>query len=122
MVRNNDIDYSIVGPAAPSSHPTRAHPRYSKALFSSETPEFIHPSSRSILLQEALDGVNAASRQRIREQTLRALTPMGQPPGYAIGFFEQGLLVGATILGASTVMSLALVGAYAIPAVMKRLR
>jgi hypothetical protein len=91
-------------------------------MFSVPRPEFINFSARSGAVAKALDGAEPDAERKLREEAQKALPPTGQRPGKAVGFFEQGLLTGATVLVTSTVMGLAMAGFYVLPKVIRRLR
>jgi hypothetical protein len=112
----------LVGPAAPIGFPVSINARYSKAMFSIPRPEYITFPARSDTIAKALDGDGRDSERKLREEAQKALPPTGQPPGRAVGFFEQGLLTGATILAASTVAGLAMAGYFILPKLVRRLR
>jgi hypothetical protein len=112
----------LVGPAAPIGFPVSINARFSKAMFSVPRPEFINFSARSGAVAKALDGAEPDAERKLREEAQKALPPTGQRPGKAVGFFEQGLLTGATVLVTSTVMGLAMAGFYVLPKVIRRLR
>jgi hypothetical protein len=112
----------LVGPAAPIGFPVSIKARYSKEMFSVPRPEFINFPARSIAVAKALDGEEPDVERKLREEAQKALPPTGQPPGRAVGFFEQGLVTGATILATSTIAGLVIVGYYVLPKVIRRLR
>ena len=112
----------LVGAAAPVGFPVSMQARYSKAMFSVPRPEFVNFSARSVAMAKALDGAEPDAERKLREEAQKPLPATGQPPGKAIGFFEQGLLVGATILAISTITGLTIVGVYVVPKVVRRLR
>ena len=110
----------LVGPAAPIGFPVSIQARYSKMMFSVPRPEFINYSARTGAVAKVLDGVEADAERKLREEAQKPLAPTGQRPGKAIGFFEQGLLVGATVLMTTTITGLALTGFYVIPKLIRR--
>jgi hypothetical protein len=112
----------LVGPAAPLGFPVSMKVRYSKTMFSIPRPEFINFSARSWAVAKALDGGEPDAERKLREEAERTLPPTGQQPGKAIGFFEQGLLTGATVVATSMITCLALVGFYVLPKALRRLR
>ncbi|RDW85613.1 hypothetical protein BP5796_03938 [Coleophoma crateriformis] len=68
----------LVGPASPLENPHQIHPRYTPHMFSQPRPQIIEPT-------KAINMVVAD------------LKPTGQKPGHAVGFFEQGILIGLGI-------------------------
>jgi len=85
----------LVGPPSPTDHPHALHPRYTSAMFSVPRPQFTNPASP------------LPSPHKLMELALKQLKPTGQRPGHAIGFFEQGILLG---LGSTTLVVLPLLG------------
>lgn len=73
-----------VGPASPAIYPHSLHPRYTSDMFSTPRPQFVTPP-------EPLP-----PSSKLKELALKELKPTGQPVGHAIGFFEQGIIVGLT--------------------------
>ena len=110
----------LVGPAAPIGFPVSIQARYSKTMFSVPRPEYINYLARTGAVANVLDGAEADAERKLREEAQKPLPPTGQRPGKAIGFFEQGLLVGATVLTTTTITGLALVGYYMIPKLIRR--
>ncbi|CAL3967004.1 unnamed protein product [Diplocarpon coronariae] len=91
----------LVGPAAPLSPlPTRPGHKYSPEMFSSERPQYIsRPSSDFLAIQKLFDGEKKPGSEarlltEIRKAAVKPLPKTGQPLGYAVGFFEQGILLG----------------------------
>jgi hypothetical protein len=64
-------------------------------MFSTPRPQFITPQSP----------LPAASK--LKELALEPLKPTGQRPGHAVGFFEQGVLIG---LGSTAIVVLPFLG------------
>ena len=64
-------------------------------MFSTPQPQFIVPSTP------------LPPSSKLMELSLRQLKPTGQRPGHAIGFFEQGILLG---LGSTALVVLPLLG------------
>jgi acyl-CoA reductase-like NAD-dependent aldehyde dehydrogenase len=89
----------LVGPAAPIAHPASYYYRYSKDMFSVPRPQYVttppEPFSASARM---LDGANPTSERAVRSLATAALAPTSQGKGFAIGFFEQGLLTGAAVV------------------------
>ncbi|CZR61845.1 uncharacterized protein PAC_11742 [Phialocephala subalpina] len=85
----------LIGPPAPTFSPHALHPRYTPEMFSTPRPQFITaPPS----LPSSIEMKKAATKE---------LKPTGQRPGHAIGFFEQGILIG---LGSAAVVVLPALG------------
>lgn len=69
-------------------------------MFSSERPQYISPPSGDLLAVEKLfdrdhDSAIKGLLAELRNAAVEPLPKTGQPPGHAIGFFEQGILLGA---------------------------
>ncbi|PVH75030.1 aldehyde dehydrogenase-like protein PutA [Cadophora sp. DSE1049] len=104
----------LIGPAAPitSQLPPFPH-KYSTEMFSSERPEFISPPVKDLLaLESILGGTNATAGEEmlVRELRKNAVEPLpktGQPLGHAVGFFEQGIFLGAGLFLSLVIPSLA---------------
>lgn len=64
-------------------------------MFSAPCPQFITPQTSLPL------------PSKLKELALKPLKPIGQRPGHAIGFFEQGILLG---LGSTAIVVLPLLG------------
>lgn len=71
------------------------HPRYVPEMFSTPRPQFVTPPN--ILPLSA----------KLKEITLQKLPPTGQRPGHALGFFEQGIVIG---LGSTALIVLPILG------------
>jgi len=91
----------LVGPAAPTAHPVAYLHRYSRDMFSVARPQFVEPlpaelqPADHLLLEDASPpGVSAAS---LRAAAVKPLKPTGQPKNEIMGFFETGILIGASI-------------------------
>ncbi|THV46061.1 hypothetical protein BGAL_0421g00090 [Botrytis galanthina] len=88
----------LIGPAAPDTPlPIPALHTYSVEMFSSPRPQYIAlpPADLSLLDKIRAGGSeNHELVERIRKMAVKALPETGQAPGHAIGFFEQGILLG----------------------------
>jgi len=119
----NDIPGDLlVGPASPLEFPVSVQARYSKEMFSKPRPEYINFTSISKTIGDLLDTGDAKAGRKLREEAQKSLPPTGQRAGKAIGFFEQGLLTGVTILATTTITGVAVVGIYLVPKLIRRLR
>ncbi|KAH9883343.1 Aldehyde/histidinol dehydrogenase [Xylariomycetidae sp. FL2044] len=89
----------LVGPAAPIAHDPELDYRYRKEMFSVGRPQYVEPPAGAFAeaekLLEGARGVNASS---IRKLAVQPLKPTGQGSNWGIGFFEQGILIGASIM------------------------
>lgn len=89
----------LVGPASPISHPPSTHQRYTMDMFSVPRPQYITPSPASLLPASlVLEGSSKVTTKEIRKLAVMQLKPTGQGKGEAIGFFEQGIITGVSIL------------------------
>ena len=80
----NQIPLALLyGPPSPSSVPFSLHPRYTPETFSVSRPQII---TKGVEIPDEV--------KELREKATIALKPTGQKPGHAIGFFEQGILIG----------------------------
>ncbi|KAF7925153.1 uncharacterized protein EAE98_007241 [Botrytis deweyae] len=88
----------LVGPAAPSTPlPIPAFHKYSVEMFSSPCPQYTAlPPEDFLLIDKVLAGGSEGHEllKKTREGAVKALPETGQAPGHAIGFFEQGILLG----------------------------
>jgi hypothetical protein len=93
----------LVGPAAPLGYTSEFSYRYNTAMFSSPRPQYVTPPSAELTKAgDALGQFTTSTSQQqymreLRKVALDALPPTGQPKGHAIGFFDQGILIGAGI-------------------------
>ncbi|ESZ93897.1 hypothetical protein SBOR_5718 [Sclerotinia borealis F-4128] len=93
----------LVGPAAPLTPlPTPAFHKYSVEMFSSVCPQYILPPSEDLLiLDEFVGGRESISKEALLKKMQRVATKKlpetGQGLGHAIGFFEQGIWLGAAL-------------------------
>ncbi|KAL2074047.1 hypothetical protein VTL71DRAFT_7825 [Oculimacula yallundae] len=104
----------LIGPAAPISSNSSPTPhKYSTDMFSTERPEYILPPSKELSsLETILGGEKAAGDaellvRELRKQAVEPLPKTGQRPGHAIGFFEQGIMIGAGLFLSIVVPSMA---------------
>lgn len=89
-----------VGPAAPINYasPNSTH-RYDTKVFSVPRLQCIQsPKCESLsMVSKLLENSEAAAIEHNRGQPMKALKSSKQPAGHAIGFFEQGILIGTGI-------------------------
>ena len=115
----------LIGPPAPQGFPTATHPRFSIEMFSLSRPEQISISPRNAFLAEVLDRNEELGRVVGKGRTEKSpldvsLKPTNEPEGGAIGFFEQGILVGGSILLTTVGTAIYLATSYGlIPAARK---
>ncbi|KAH8679519.1 Aldehyde/histidinol dehydrogenase [Tricladium varicosporioides] len=84
----------LVGPSSPVSHPHSLHPRYLPSMFSNPRPQYIIPVTY------------LPDTSKLRAMALTKLNHVAQRPGKALGFFEQGILLG---LGSAALLVVPLV-------------
>jgi hypothetical protein len=119
-IANSTPPSLLFGPAylfnfTPSLSPSR---RFTEEMFSIPAAEFVGSDESSGRLAQVLYSEGEGGKVQCEE----TLPPTDQPQGGAIGFFEQGLLTGGVILLTGVIGTATLLGIYAVPAVMKRLR
>ncbi|KAE8453262.1 hypothetical protein EG329_011329 [Mollisiaceae sp. DMI_Dod_QoI] len=87
----------LIGPAAPiTSLSMPISHKYSLEMFSSSKPEYISsPSEELQALEQVLSGDDEMLLRAIRKKAVEPLPKTGQPLGHAVGFFEQGIFLGA---------------------------
>ncbi|PYI05112.1 hypothetical protein BO78DRAFT_419971 [Aspergillus sclerotiicarbonarius CBS 121057] len=89
----------LVGPALPLKQgPFSPNLRYTKEMLSKLRPEVILPDQGSIVGLEDLHNPTSSKLQLLRQRETQPLREMGQGPGTAIGFFEQGIILGALVI------------------------
>ena len=93
----------LVGPTFPVERPFKLAERYAISLFEVPRPILVNSSIESAVLSVALDSPNNTSAQQLWKAAGAPLAVMNRSKGGAIGFFEQGFLVNAGLILASTV-------------------
>ncbi|ETN42316.1 uncharacterized protein HMPREF1541_01470 [Cyphellophora europaea CBS 101466] len=112
----------LVGPRAPSAITTSVHPRYTPEMFSVVSPTLIeHPPHLQGLDRAIWSDAAGGNRKKLQDLLETRLTPVKEPFGPAVGFFEQGFLVGASLVLSSTIACGVLSIKYGYPALMARL-
>ena len=76
-------------------------------MFSSERPEFISAPSKELLALESILGGEEVLARELRKNAMEPLPKTGQPLGHAVGFFEQGIFLGAGLFLSLVIPSLA---------------
>lgn len=97
----NHIPYTLLlGPAAPAHHTIDIDERYTQAQFKRSSPAFIAPATTHAALVKVLGGKDlrkvsadllAKATQEIKEKK--------RAEWIAIGYFEQGILIGLSLVG-----------------------
>ncbi|KAI8248188.1 hypothetical protein K4K56_011126 [Colletotrichum sp. SAR 10_98] len=105
----NQIPSSLLlGPAASTSHDAAFEFRYSKEMFSVSRPQFIEqPSGALAKVDQRLSGAGGITTQSLRALATAPLKPTNQPGNSRLGFFEQGFVVGASLIMSIALPSLA---------------
>lgn len=67
-------------------------------MLSKARPEVIEPVESSVIGLEDLSNPMSKTLQILRKREAQPLRETGQGPGTAIGFFEQGIIVGALFI------------------------
>jgi hypothetical protein len=92
-------------------------------MFELPRPQFIQPPPLSEALEGVLDRTSSpAKNQELRKLTLQPLAPTNQRDGKAVGFFDQGLKTGATLLMTPIVTGGAVLAYYGVSAIVRRYR
>jgi len=99
----------IVAPLTPIGFATQLGKPYRKEMFSSAKPQYIQFGKREERLSVIIESNNEVEASKLRKQAQAIKVQINQPAGHAIGHFEQGLLVGAslalvTIVSAVTIL------------------
>lgn len=112
----------LVGPVTPIGYPTNLRSPYSKDMFSVPKPEFIQYEKKSSRLSRLLDENDVKEANALRQEAELLDTKVKQPSGSAIGFFEQGILLGFGLILTTIVASNVVLWRYGVPAVIRRIR
>lgn len=94
----------LVGPAMPqTATASPAFHKYNVEMFSFARPQYARPPPKELLVVDELlrappSKTTATQLETIRRRALEPLTKIDQPQGFAIGFFEQGVLLGAGLV------------------------
>lgn len=99
----------LLGPAAPSFHPTDIEKRYTVQHFTRASPTYITPPSSQSALSKAIAGKD--SRKAAADMLAKAsqeIKEKKRADSIAIGYFEQGIFIG---LGVYAVPLLSCIGA-----------
>jgi hypothetical protein len=92
-----------VGPTFPIGQPTSLAERYPASLFELPRPILVNSSTQSALLTAALDSSSSTPAQQLWKAAVAPLAVMKRSEGGGVGFFEQGFLMNAGLILASTV-------------------
>lgn len=95
-------------------------------MFSVAQPEYLSVTAESRRLASFIDQSNGDSGKTSTIKLLNspslALPPMDEPVGGAIGFFEQGIITGGSILLSTVVLSAVVAKVYLFPTLLQRIQ
>lgn len=111
----------LVGPATPTGFATSLEGCYTKEMFSVPSPTFVKYDGKTCRLQNVLDGNDLKATNGLRREAEALNTAVNQPAGHAIGFFEQGILLGLGMVLTSIVAGNVVLWRYGLPAIRRRL-
>jgi hypothetical protein len=112
----------LAGPRTPIGFPTSLKGPYSKDMFSIPKPEFIQYGDKSSRAHRMLDENDAKEAKKFRQEAESLDTKVNQPAGKAIGYFEQGILLGFSIVLTTVIAGNVAIWRYGLPAVVRRMR
>ncbi|KAF9869473.1 putative aldehyde dehydrogenase [Colletotrichum karsti] len=105
---NQIPSHLLLGPAAPVSRDPVVEYRYSKEMFSVSRPQIIEkPSGALAKVEQLLSGASGITPQSLRSLAATPLRPTNQPGNSRLGFFEQGFVLGASLIMSVVLPSLA---------------
>ena len=111
----------LVAPLTPIGFATQVSGPYRKEMFSMAKPEYIQFDARSAKLAALIDKNDHDEAVKLRKQAQNKDTKVKQPAGHAVGYFEQGLMVGAGVALTTIISSSVILFKYGIPAVRRRI-
>lgn len=88
----------LIGPAVPMTpYAPPLYHKYSTEMFSSARPQYTSCPKTDLLVIDELfrHETNSKLLQTLKMSAIEPLAKMNQGKGHAIGFFEQGILLGA---------------------------
>jgi Aldehyde dehydrogenase family len=109
----------LVAPLTPIGFPTQLSTPYRKEMFSIPSPKYIQFDEKSTRIAAVIDSNDVSEAAKLRKQAQMSNTKVKQPPGYALGHFEQGFFVGLSVLFSSIAVGSIVLWKYGVPAVMK---
>jgi acyl-CoA reductase-like NAD-dependent aldehyde dehydrogenase len=112
----------LIGGPAPSGFTPSAHPRYNTDMFSVSSPALIHSSTRSQTIASIVSLLDTKQQKRLEAALDTSLTPIKEPFGPKIGFFEQGFLFNTSVIFSGIVVGTYCVFKYGYPAVISALQ
>lgn len=114
-----------LGTESINSLKAEVHPRFTPEMFSIPRPEYANPARSPIsehltaLLQ---DGKQQSASIVSKLSQATQLKPLNEPQGGGIGFFEQGIITGGTLLLSTIVGGTAIAVRYGYPYLVRMLR
>jgi hypothetical protein len=76
-------------------------------MFSVPRPEHVNFSAESRMLTSLLQASDQAASKAIKEKVLVSLPSINEPDGKSLGFFEQGIIIGFSLVLTTVVASAA---------------
>ena len=116
----NDVPIELlVAPLTPIGFATQPGKTYRKEMFSVPKPQLIQFGERNSKLAAMLDNNDEKAAVKLRKQAQSIDAKVRQPAGHAIGFFEQGLMLGASVALTTIVSTAVVMFKYGVPAVRR---
>ncbi|KAJ5151370.1 uncharacterized protein N7482_010622 [Penicillium canariense] len=109
---NHVPSHMLIGPALPRNAPYSPDTRYATSQFQKPRPHLINPSASAYTAQTILENESTVKSDALWRETLAPLPATKQPPGFKIGFFEQGIITGGVLTLASLIATVSTVGYY----------
>jgi acyl-CoA reductase-like NAD-dependent aldehyde dehydrogenase len=100
----------LVGPPAPLTFAASIQPRYTPEMFSTPSPAYIERSKSPHLaaLNDAIWPDSTKKPKKLEDLIDINLKPVKEPFGPVVGFFEQGFLLGASLILSSAIVTVVL--------------
>ncbi|CAK7221494.1 hypothetical protein SBRCBS47491_004544 [Sporothrix bragantina] len=87
----------LVGPMYPVGYPIQTEMRYTRAMFERPSPQFVSTVGDRRTIATTNSTVDPAAASKLLLRAANPLKPMGLPPAGAWGFFDQGIILGASV-------------------------
>jgi len=116
---------NIVGPAVPLNHKLDLAIRYPVSWFTIPHPEYFTPSSDSSTIAALLSTTNLKAEliKKLQSESIADPPAMWRPhKGAAVGFFEQGIIIGGSFLLTTAIAGVSTAGYFGIRYALQRLR
>lgn len=88
--------FASAGPAFPSGFPVQLDLRYTRDMFENASPEIV-PGLRFRPISRSVQQLKGSSGPKLLAAMSKPLQPTGQGESGAWGFFEQAVILGATV-------------------------